>query len=176
MARVSYVEMEEAAPEVREIYEQKLKGKPGNIQKALAHRPELLKNFLNFYASVGRSLERRLFELLYLRVSMINNCQYCLQHHLASSKRAGLTQEDWQALKDHAHAPRFSDNEKIALAYAEKITHPPTSDAAAEAEALKGAFSEEHVVDIIATVALANLTNRMTDGLGLELEMAAEKI
>src|SRR5437667_9379696 len=65
MARVSYVEIDRASEEVREIYEQKLKGKPGNIQKALAHRPELLKNFLPFYASVGRSLERRLFELLY---------------------------------------------------------------------------------------------------------------
>jgi len=76
MARVSYVEMEQAPPEVREIYEQKLKGKPGNIQKALAHRPELLKNFLNFYGSVGKSLDRRLFELLYLKVSMVNHCQY----------------------------------------------------------------------------------------------------
>ena len=76
MARVSYVEIDRASEEVREIYEQKLKGKPGNIQKALAHRPELLKNFLPFYASVGRSLERRLFELLYIRVSMLNNCHY----------------------------------------------------------------------------------------------------
>jgi alkylhydroperoxidase family enzyme len=76
MARVSYVEMEHANPEVREVYEQKLKGKPLNIQKALAHRPELLKNFLSFYGSVGRSLDRRLFELLYLRVAMINNCNY----------------------------------------------------------------------------------------------------
>jgi alkylhydroperoxidase family enzyme len=76
MARVSYVEIDRASEEVREIYEQKLKGKPGNIQKALAHRPELLKNFLPFYASVGRSLERRLFELLYIRVSMINHCHY----------------------------------------------------------------------------------------------------
>ncbi len=76
MARVRYVEPGEAQPEVREIYDQKLKGKPGNIQKALAHRPELLKNFLGFYASVGRSLDRRLFEMAYLRVSLINQCKY----------------------------------------------------------------------------------------------------
>ncbi len=76
MARVRYVEPGEAPPEVRELYEQKLKGKPGNIQKALAHRPELLKNFLGFYASVGKSLDRRLFEMAYLRVSLINGCKY----------------------------------------------------------------------------------------------------
>jgi alkylhydroperoxidase family enzyme len=76
MARVSYVEPQSAIPEVQEIYERTLKGKPGNIQKALAHRPQLLKNYLAFYASVGRSIERRLFEMLYLRASIINNCHY----------------------------------------------------------------------------------------------------
>ena len=90
MARISLVEPDQATPDVKEIYEQKLKGKPGNVQKALAHRPEMLKNFLSFYASVGRSLDRKLYELIYIRVSMINECRYCLQHHLASSKRVGL--------------------------------------------------------------------------------------
>ena len=76
MATVSYVEPQAAAPEVKEIYEQKLKGKPGNIQKALAHKPEILENFLGLYASIGRGLERRLYEMVYIRVSMINSCQY----------------------------------------------------------------------------------------------------
>jgi AhpD family alkylhydroperoxidase len=99
MARIALIEPAQATPEVKEIYEQKLKGKPGNVQKALAHRPEMLKNFLGFYASVGRSLDRKLYELIYIRVSMINCCRYCLQHHLAASKRVGLTPEDWRALK-----------------------------------------------------------------------------
>ncbi len=176
MARVPYIEPDQAPPEVREIYEQKLKGKPGNIQKALAHRPELLKNFLGFYASVGKSLDRRLFELLYLKVSMMNQCQYCLQHHLASSKRAGLTQEDWHALPDFERSSRFTDPEKAALRYAEKVTLPPTSNAGAEVDRLKAFFNDAQRVDIIATAALANLTNRITDPLGLELEFAPEKL
>ena len=76
MARISLVEPQNASPEVKEIYEQTLKGKPGNIQKALAHRPQILKNFLPFYASVGRSLDRRLYEMVYIRVSMLNRCHY----------------------------------------------------------------------------------------------------
>lgn len=76
MARISLVEPLNASPEVKEIYEQTLKGKPGNIQKALAHRPQVLKTFLPFYASVGRSLERRLYEMVYIRVSMLNRCHY----------------------------------------------------------------------------------------------------
>lgn len=76
MPRVLLVTPEEAPPEVKEIYEKTLRGKPGNVQQALAHRPEMLKNFLSFYASVGRSLDRRLYELIYLRVSFVNQCHY----------------------------------------------------------------------------------------------------
>ncbi len=50
MARISLIQPEQASPEV--------------------------KGFLAFYSSVGRSLERKLYELIYIRVSMINNCHY----------------------------------------------------------------------------------------------------
>src|SRR6202045_5331241 len=100
MARISLIAPESAPPAVREIYDTTLRGKPGNVQKALAHRPEMLKNFLSFYGSVGRSLDRKLYEMIYLRVSFINGCHYCQQHHVASSKRVGLTSEDLKALKE----------------------------------------------------------------------------
>ena len=76
MARISYVEPQNAPPEVKEIYEKILRGKPGNVQKAMAHRPEALKNFLAFYASVGKALDRKLYEAIYLRVSVLNRCHY----------------------------------------------------------------------------------------------------
>jgi alkylhydroperoxidase family enzyme len=76
MARISYVEPQNAPPEVQEVYEQRLKGKPGNVHKAMAHRPEIFKNFVNFYASIGRGLETRLYEMVYIRVAMINRCNY----------------------------------------------------------------------------------------------------
>jgi len=100
MARIALIEPDQAPPEVKEIYHQKFKGKPGNAQKAIAQRPDMLKNCLGFYASAGRSLDRKLYELIYIRVSMINQCHYCLQHHLASSKRTGVTPEDWKALQE----------------------------------------------------------------------------
>src|SRR5579872_6873178 len=124
MARIGLVTPEIASPEVCEIYEKTLRGKPGNVQKALAHRPEMLKNFLSFYASVGRSLDRKLYELIYLRVSLINGCYYCTQHHVASSKRVGLSAEDWAALKAGDYS-RYSDKERTALAYVEKLTRTP---------------------------------------------------
>jgi len=175
MARVALIEPENASPEVKEIYEQKLRGKPGNIQKALAHRPEMLKNFLSFYASVGRSLERKLYELVYIRVSLINQCRYCLQHHLSSSKRVGLTADDWTALKAGDFS-RFSEKEHAALAYAEKLTRAPYNINDADVAELKKHFPDAEIVDLDMLAALANLTNRFTDPMGLPVEFPEEKI
>jgi alkylhydroperoxidase family enzyme len=76
MARLPYVEPKDASPEVREIYDKVLRGQPGSVQKLLAHRPELLQTFLPFYGTVGRTLDRRVYESVYIRVSMINQCHY----------------------------------------------------------------------------------------------------
>lgn len=175
MARISLIAPESATPEVREIYDVALHGKPGNVQKALAHRPEMLKTFLPFYASVGRSLNRKLYELIYLCVSLINGCRYCAQHHVASSKRVGLTAEDWAALKAGNYS-RYTEQERAALNYVEKLTRAPHEIKEEDFDELKKHFSEPEIVDIHMLAGLANLTNRVTDPLGLELEFAEEKI
>jgi uncharacterized peroxidase-related enzyme len=175
MARISLIEHDSASPEVREIYDTTLRGKPGNVQKALAHRPEMLKNFLSFYGSVGRSLDRKLYELVYLRISFINGCRYCSQHHVASSKRAGLSPEDWSALKAGNYS-RYSEKERSALEYVEKLTRAPGEITQADFNAIKRHFSDPEIVDLHMLSGLANLTNRLTDPLGLELEFPEEKI
>jgi len=175
MARIALIEPDQAPPEVKEIYDQKLKGKPGSGQKALAHRPDLLKNFLGFYASVGRSLDRKLYELIYIRVSMINQCHYCLQHHLASSKRAGITPDDWRALQA-ADYSGFAPKDQAAIAYAEKLTRDPHSVNDNDFLLLRQHFNDPEIVDVHLLTGIANLTNRFTDPLGLEVEFPEEKI
>ncbi len=174
MARISLISPESATAEVKEMYEKTLRGKPGNAQKALAHRPEMLKSFLSFYASVGRSLDRKLYELIYLRVSLINGCHYCTQHHVASSKRVGFTAEDWSALRAGDYS-RYSERERAALIYIEKLTRMPHDISDSDFAPLRQYFSEPEIVDIHLLTGLANLTNRFTDPLGLEVEFPEEK-
>ena len=135
----------------------------------------MLKNFLAFYASVGRSLDRRLYEMVYIRVSMINGCRYCLQHHLSSSKRVGLTPEEWGKLSA-ADYSSFTAQEQAALKFAEKLTRESRNITDADIAALKAHFSEEQIVDLDVLVGLVNLTNRLTDPLGADLEFPEEKI
>jgi uncharacterized peroxidase-related enzyme len=175
MARLPYVEMNDAPPEVREIYETALRGKPGSVQKLLAHRPEVLRTFLAFYGTVGRTLDRRLYEMVYIRISSINQCHYCLQHHLASSKRVGLTPTEWLALKNGDNSS-FTPGEQAALRFAEKLTRESHNIGDADVDALKPHFPPEQIVDLDMLVGLANLTNRLTDPLGADLETPEEKI
>jgi AhpD family alkylhydroperoxidase len=161
MARIRLIEPEAASPEVREIYNTLFRGKPGNVQEALAYRPEMLKTFTSFYASVGRSLDRKLYESIYIRVSLINQCHYWTQHHVASSKRAGLTAEDWADLKAGNYS-RYSERERAALSYIERLTRAPHEITGADFDELKKHFSEPEIVDI--------------HMLGLEVEFPEEKI
>lgn len=175
MARIALIEPETASPEVKAIYDTVLRGKPANVQKVLAHRPEILKTFVAFYPTVGRSLDRKLYELIYIRVSMINECRYCLQHHLASSKRAGVTAEDRAALKAGDYS-RFSEKEQAALVLAEKLTRTPGKVSDADIAAAKQYFPDAEILDLHLLTGLANLTNRFTGPLGLEVEFPEEKI
>ena len=98
-----------------------------------------------------------------------------MQRHLASSKRAGLTQEDWKALKNPS-AASFSDKEKTALAFAEKLTRTPWEVSDGDIAGLKKHFSDAEIMELDILVGVINLTNRFTDPLGLELEFPPEKI
>ena len=175
MARVSYVEPQSARAEVKQIYEHRLGGRPASVHKAMAHNPQALTPFLAFYAAAGASLERKLWEMVYLRVSFLNGCEYCVQHHVASSRKAGLEPADWKALKSGMVA-RFDEAEQVALRYAEKLTRLPASISDGDVSELRNYFSEQQIVDLHLLVGLANLTNRFTGPLGLELEFAAVEV
>jgi len=175
MSRISLIEPSQATAEVKAIYDGKLKGKPGNIQKALAHRPAMLASFLEFYASVGRSLDRKLYEAVYLRISLINGCRYCTQHHIQGAKRAGLTPGQMKFLKEGKYSG-FSASEQVALRYAEKLTRTPDGASEADFTGLKEHFSDPQIVDLHMLIGLANLTNRVTGPLALEVEFPEESI
>jgi alkylhydroperoxidase family enzyme len=86
-----------------------------------------------------------------------------------------LTAEDWKALSQGNYS-KFGEKDHAALQYAEKLTRASKNVADADIAALKKHFSDEQIVDIHLLVGLVNLTNRLTDPLGLEVEFPQEKI
>jgi len=106
---------------------------------------------------------------------MINGCNYCLQHHLSSGKRVGITPDQWAALKTK-DLSSFSPKEQAALTYAEKLTRTPHEVNDQDFVPLKANFNDAEIVDLHALIALVNFTNRFTDPLGLAVEFPEEKI
>ena len=80
MAPVSPVTKEKAPPEVHETFGALAKkwGKVPNLYAMMAHRPNVLKNFLPFYNAILNegSVDARYKELAFLKTAMINGCEY----------------------------------------------------------------------------------------------------
>lgn len=74
------IPLEKASPEVKPVFEALAKnfGKVPNIFGVMAHRPNVLKHFLDLYGAIVRegTVEAKLKELAYLKTSMVNGCEY----------------------------------------------------------------------------------------------------
>ncbi len=78
--KVQPLEKSQAAESVRSVYDglEKKKGRVLNFFKMIAHRPNVLGPFLEFYGQVWAPgpLSPKIKELAYLRTSLMNGCEY----------------------------------------------------------------------------------------------------
>jgi AhpD family alkylhydroperoxidase len=105
------------------------------------------------------TLDAKLRELAYIKVSLVNNCPYCAGPHITMGQRAGLTEDQIREIADYRSSQAFTDLEKLVLQYAEELTRnvKRTDDLL---EALKNHLSEKALVELNLTIGMANLTNR----------------
>jgi uncharacterized peroxidase-related enzyme len=135
--------------------------------RTMANRPEALKTFVPFYGAVmgPGSVERRIKELVYLTCSYANQCAYCTAAHIASGRKAGITEDELRALQAGQN-DSFSAPERAAIRYARELTQ--TANAADTRADLADRFNDEQIVEITLVAAMANLTNRFNNGLMLQ--------
>lgn len=126
--------------------------------------PGGVKAFGGVYGYIMQSgLDDVLVELVYLRVSQINGCAYCLDMHTRDLIKKGVKVEKLALVQAwHEAGSLFSDREKAALAWAESVTrvadtHVP-DDAFAAAAAV---FSEKELADLTMAISLMNAFNRL---------------
>lgn len=112
------------------------------------------------------TLERPLLELLYLRVSQINGCAFCLEMHSNALRKAGVEQTRLDALAGWRVSDRFSDAERAALAWAEDLTHIAETHAEDDVyQPLLAHFSAEQISDMTFAISLMNAFNRLAVGM-----------
>lgn len=143
-------------------------GQSLNIFSTLAHQPDVLGGVTQINDGMQHDLPGKYRELAYFLASQINGCDYCSHYHRRAAKKEGVTDGQLAAITDYATSDAFDDHEKAVLRYAEELTK--TSDVSGEAVGgVKAFLNDTQLVTLAAAVALANFTNRVNHGLGIEL-------
>ncbi len=171
MALVSYVSNDEAAAQIKPVFEgmEKKIGTVPNIFRALAHYPEMLEAFLSLNSTLPKTrLDGKLRELAYIKTSELNGCAYCLHHHHAIGRKAGLSEQQIADTANYETSDAYSKLERDVIRYAEQVTrHITVNDSLASR--LKQHLGDRELVELAMTVGIANLTNRVTGTLRMEL-------
>ncbi|MBE9059277.1 carboxymuconolactone decarboxylase family protein [Sphaerospermopsis sp. LEGE 08334] len=92
------IEYEDANPEVRAVYDDIRAARQteyiNNFWKALANHPPTLRrtweSLKEIMAGPGE-IDPLMRELIYIAVSVTNNCEYCIASHTAAAKNKGMT-------------------------------------------------------------------------------------
>jgi len=161
----------ENAPEKSKPILKAVKDKFGqslNLFNTLAHQPDVLGGVVQLSDGIHNDLPDALRELAYFKASQINHCEYCSHYHSQAAKKAGVSDQQIDEVDNYTQSDAFNDLEKAVLSYSEQLTKTAEVDDATVSK-LKESLNEKQFVSLAATVALANFTNRVNHGLGIEL-------
>src|SRR3954462_12855531 len=135
--------------------------------KALQYKkiaPNGVKALGGVYAYITQSrLPAELVTLVYLRVSQINNCAYCLDMHMRDLLKSGQPIEKLALVQAWAEGGHLFDaRERAALAWAETVTRVAETGVPDQAyEAARAVFEEKELADLTIAIGLMNAYNRL---------------
>lgn len=135
----------------------------------LSRDPKSFQALLALSAFVTESgIEPELMELMKIRASQINGCGFCLHMHLRDARKMGMSAERLDLIAAWRESPLYSERERAALAWTEKLTrlaehHISDQDYAEMAAQFSGAEQVRLTMVIIAI----NGWNRMNAGFGM---------
>jgi AhpD family alkylhydroperoxidase len=126
--------------------------------------PEGVKALDQVHSYVAHSgLRFALLNLVYLRVSQINGCAFCIDMHTRDLIKNGVPNEKLVLLPVWREAQElFSEQERAALAWCETVTNvAQTAIPDEDYEAVKLHFSEKELVNLTMAIGLMNTYNRL---------------
>lgn len=135
------------------------------------HVPTAVKSMSAASASLhDGSIGSELVELLFLRVSQINGCAFCMDMHATALRKGGMDPRKLDTVAGWHDSRFFDGRERAALAWAEALTRLPTA-APADAlyEALREHYDDQGIAEITMAVAVINAWNRL--GVGLQPQL-----
>ena len=119
-----------------------------------------MSNVLQVAAQSG--IDAALLHMVYLRISQINECPFCVDLHWRDATKEGVDARKLNALSVWPDAPFFTDKERAALEWAEAVTYMEAQDNLDYVfEAAREFFSDEQMVNLTFAIAQMNAFNRV---------------
>jgi AhpD family alkylhydroperoxidase len=125
MAILGLIEYKDAAPEARAVFDDIMETRGtrvvNNFWKALAHDPATMRRTWESIKQVMApgALDPLTKELIYVAVSVTNQCNYCIASHTASARKKGMTAEMFQELM--AVVGMANETNRLAAGYQVEI-------------------------------------------------------
>ncbi|GIO19502.1 hypothetical protein J18TS1_26020 [Oceanobacillus oncorhynchi subsp. incaldanensis] len=118
------------------------------------------------------SIDRKLKELIKIRVSQINGCSYCLNMHTKAAKKLNVSDKQIDALKHWKTEELFTEMDRAAFELAENMTlvsENGVSDALYEK--VREYFDEKEYVELVMVIIQINTWNRLFIAMGNHAEV-----
>lgn len=133
-------------------------GRIPDLYATIAHSPTSLDSYLSWdHALTHSSLSRREIEQLYLHVSELNGCGYCVAAHEALGKHLGLSNLDVERARLGVGS---NPRENALLALARRVVRTGGAKAGGEiAQCREAEVGDATIIDVLAAVALKTFTN-----------------
>ncbi|RBI77057.1 hypothetical protein DQW77_03460 [Roseovarius sp. TE539] len=173
---VSYVEREEAGPETAEFYdaaEERFQALL-NIFKVFGHQPEYGRVFTETIMAILKDgvLDWNTKELLILKATQGNDCQYCVVQHERLCDMLGIPAEkvaDIDGVK-YRDSPHFTEGEKALLDFCVQIGEDANRVSKSLWERLHANWTEPEIVDAAFVITTYIAVSKFGDALGVKLE------
>jgi len=142
------------------------------------HSARLPLAFGLFYAKIG-NLDKKLLLppetalLIREQVARINVCLFCMDIGRAFTIKASMNQAKFDALKQYATSPLFTDGERAALDYVTELTKNKRVDPDTFAR-MCPFYSEREICEIVWLVASEHLYNITNIGLNIHSDMLCD--
>jgi len=172
MARISRLPRNQVSEASGAIYDRYLRerGNVPNFFRTMANRPEIFQTMIAHFEAIlsTGTISTKLKELLIVRTSQLNCCEYCLDSHTKIARKLGWSAEQIAALSNAAASGLFSAAEVAAIHLAETMTTDSNNYSDAEFAELRGFYSEGEVVELMTAIGIFNYFNRFNNVLKME--------
>ncbi|MEV6908474.1 carboxymuconolactone decarboxylase family protein [Amycolatopsis sp. NPDC051071] len=136
----------------------------------VAHHPGLFKaNGLHelLVEKASKSVPSNVRELAVYRVATQLGCSWCIDFGTMLQLHDGLDIDRLKNIDDYAKSPAFTDQERLALAYADAMTASPVTVTDGQVAELEREFGRKGVIELTYQIALENSRARMNSALGI---------